>query len=150
MTGDVIVVQEHGIQAHSMGAAHAVAHQHGFALVAGPQDETGHSGVAVLARAPTKAQEDECCSEEGRNARALGRLLVVRVDLPHGLQVIVITAYCWSGSSDRGLLRDRSTALLSAVRLEAACRRDEMVVIAADINGDIEDFEPLVAAQVEG
>ena len=84
-------MQEHGIQERGVDAAQAVAHQHGFTLVAGPQDETGLSGVAVLARRPSRAQEDECRSEEGRNARALGRLLIVRVDLPSGMQVVIIT-----------------------------------------------------------
>ncbi|MFM7980247.1 MAG: hypothetical protein ACKPKO_13110, partial [Candidatus Fonsibacter sp.] len=86
MPGAVIAIQEHGIQAQSMGAAQATAHQQGFTLVAGPQDETGHSGVAVLARAPARLQEDACCSIEGLNARDLGRLLVARADLPCGQQ----------------------------------------------------------------
>ena len=91
LQGDILALQEHGIPERSLDAAQAVAHQHGFTLVAGPQDETGHSGVAVLTRRPARAQEDECRSEEGRNARALGRLLIVRVDMPSGIPVIIIT-----------------------------------------------------------
>ncbi|WP_353239700.1 hypothetical protein, partial [Limnohabitans sp.] len=150
MHSDIIAVQEHGILERSREAAQAVAFQQGFTLVAGPLDETGHSGVAVLVRAPARAQEDPCRSEEGRSARDLGRLLIVRVDLPMGVQVAVISLYCWSGSSDRGLLQVRSSALIQAARLEAAVRKDALVLIATDLNGDMGDFEPLCSAITGG
>ena len=46
-----------------MEAAQAVAFQQDITLDAGPQDETGHPGVAVLTRHPAKAQEDACHSD---------------------------------------------------------------------------------------
>ena len=74
-------------------------------------------------------------------ARHAGRLIIVRVDLPSGLQMSVVSTYGWAGASDRGVLPDRTSALLNAVRLEARCRRGTPVVIAMDLNGDIQDFD---------
>ena len=108
MPGDIFAFKEHGIPSRSAKAAQAVAFQQGFGLVAGPLDETGHSVVAVLWRRPARGQEEPCLTEEGKRARQLRRLLIVKVDLPSGLQVTVLSAYCWSGANDRGLLRDRS------------------------------------------
>ena len=150
MKGSVFANQEHGILQRNMEAAQATAFKRGYQLVAGPLDDTGHSGVAVLSRLPARAQEDKCVTEEGLQARDNGRLIVARVDLPSGMQLSVISAYGWSGSADRDMLRDRTNALLFAVRAETAARKRVPLFVGMDLNGDIQDFEQFNTANDNG
>ena len=104
----------------------------------------------MLTRLPARAQEDKCVTEEGLQARDNGRLLVARVDLPSVMQLSVISAYGWSGSADREMLRGRTNALLFAVHMEAAARRLAPLLGGMDLNGDIHDFVQLTTGVERG
>ena len=97
-------------------------------------------------RSPGRGPEDLCLSEEGSQARHSGRLIIVRVDMPSGMQVTVISAYRWSGAFDSGLLRESTNSPLIAVRLEARARRAALVLVAMDLSGYVQGFEQLIAA----
>ena len=109
-------------------------------LIAGPLDETGHAGVGVLIRQPGRGQDIDCISEEGRQARAQGRLILARVDTARGYEVVVASVYCWSGGGGRSNLRDKTNALIRALRVELQALRNFPALVSMDLNGDISDF----------
>ena len=57
------------------------------------------------------------------------------------MQLCVLSAYGWSGASDREMLRDRTNALVYAVRAEMAARKRMPIFAGMDLNGDTRDFE---------
>ena len=129
-----------------MGAAATIAAKNGYELLAGPLDETDHSGVGVLIKKPGRSQDMSYISEEGRQARAQGRLFICRVDTAKGYEAILVSVYCWSGGNDKGHLRDRTNALLRAMRIEIKALSKYPVIVSIDLNGDIPNFTEMEEA----
>ena len=145
-----MAVQEHGISAQQQGAAKAVAFKKGFELIVGPLHETGHAGVGVMVRRPGRAHEIPCISEEGRQARQQGRLIIARVDTARGLEVIIISAYCWNGAAERGNLRDKTNALLKATRIEIKASKKSPIMLSVDLNCFTPRFAKITETLDEG
>ena len=89
-------------------------------------------------------------SEEGRQAKAQGRLIICRVDTAKGYEAVLVSAYCWSGGNDKGHLRDRTNALLRAMRIELKALSKYPVIVSIDLNGDIPNFSEMDGAISEG
>ena len=115
LDGDVYIVQEHGIRQPQLGAAATIAAKNGFELLAGPLDETDHSGVGVLIKKPGRGQEMPYISEEGRQARAQGRLIICRVDTAKGYEAVLVSVYCWSGGTTK------DTSVTAPTRFSVPC-----------------------------
>ncbi|WP_353239704.1 hypothetical protein, partial [Limnohabitans sp.] len=124
--------------------------KHGYELLAGPLDESDHSGVGILVKKPGRCQELAYISEEGRQARQQGRFFMARVDTAKGYEAVLMSVYCWSGGNERGPLRDRTNSLLRAMRIELRAVNSYPVIISMDLNGDIHNFAELEEALSDG
>ena len=82
-------------------------------------------------------------SEEGHQAKTQGRLFICRVDTAKGYEAILVSMYCWSGGNDKVHLRDRTNALLRAMRIEIKALSKYPVIVSIDLNGDIPNFSEM-------
>ena len=71
---------------------------------------------------------------------------MAQVDDAAGLGTILMTLYAWSGAVERAVLKDRTNALIRAVRVKLGTLRQQPVLLSINLTGEPEDFSEMADA----